>query len=187
MSLYHFTDTARLPFILQSGTLKPGRNKIGGFPDPDFLWATTQAVGDYTASGTQAYRSGQTRLVRFTLQRKHFRPWPEITTDYPQWTPTHIERLEHAARELSNPADWFCRAEPLALSEVLEIETRSWRSGWVPLESRKVVRIEGMPGALAVTAAGRVFISRQVEIQNGTVAYEFWSAPAADLRGNQAA
>jgi hypothetical protein len=38
--LYHYSDTARLPWILDTGDLRVGRNKIGNFPDPDFLWAT---------------------------------------------------------------------------------------------------------------------------------------------------
>lgn len=182
MSLYHFTDTARLPFILQSGVLKPGRNKLGGFPDPDFLWATTQSVGDYTASGaTQAYRNGQTRLVRFTLRREHFRPWRDIVKEFPQWTASHIERLESSARGLSNPADWFCRVEPLPLSEVVAIETRAWRGVWAALESQETLGVEGIAGALAIFAAGRAFVSRQIETHHGALAYECWSAPADDL------
>ncbi len=33
MHVYHYTDTGRLPWILQSGELRPGRNKIAGYPD----------------------------------------------------------------------------------------------------------------------------------------------------------
>jgi len=138
MTLYHFSDTARLPFILKSGTLQPGRNSIGGFPDPDFLWATSQSAGDYTASGAQEYRQGKIRLVRFKLERHQFVPWHEIVKQYPQWTSFHIAQLEKSAAGKSKPTDWYCRSEALSLANVLTIETRTWQSLWTPLEDRDV-------------------------------------------------
>jgi hypothetical protein len=48
--VYHFTSIFRLPWILASAELQPGRNKIGGLPDPDFLWATTSDKGSRSAS-----------------------------------------------------------------------------------------------------------------------------------------
>jgi hypothetical protein len=50
-TLYHFTDTARLPWILLTRQLEPGRNQVGGYP-VDFLWATTNARGDATSTVT---------------------------------------------------------------------------------------------------------------------------------------
>ena len=50
LPVYHFTDTAR---FLRDSELRPGRNKIGAFPDPEFLWATSNAIGDCTARGAQ--------------------------------------------------------------------------------------------------------------------------------------
>jgi hypothetical protein len=68
MTVFHFTDTARLPWILATGELRPGRNAIWDFPSADFLWATTDARGDRTASvDRKALRKGFTREVRFTL------------------------------------------------------------------------------------------------------------------------
>jgi hypothetical protein len=49
--LYHFTNTARLLWIVGAKELRPNCNQIGGFPSPDFLWATTRSQGDRTASG----------------------------------------------------------------------------------------------------------------------------------------
>ena len=43
--IYHFTDSARLPWIWAVGELRPGRNQIGGMPF-DFLWATTNRQGE---------------------------------------------------------------------------------------------------------------------------------------------
>ena len=41
--LYHFTDTVRLPWIVDADGLRLYRNQIGGLPSPDFLWATTSS------------------------------------------------------------------------------------------------------------------------------------------------
>jgi hypothetical protein len=82
--VYHFTDTARLPWILRSGELRPGANRVGGYPDPDFLWATVDSRGARSASGGgQGYREGLVRLVRFTLRAEDFEPWPGILRRYP--------------------------------------------------------------------------------------------------------
>jgi hypothetical protein len=48
----HFTDSAHLPWILSDGELRPGANKIGSYPAPEFVWATTndldRILGEYT-------------------------------------------------------------------------------------------------------------------------------------------
>jgi hypothetical protein len=61
--VYHFTSTAHLPWIIDAGELRAGANKVGRFPDPDFLWATTCEAGDDTATGNRndaGFRSGDT-------------------------------------------------------------------------------------------------------------------------------
>jgi hypothetical protein len=98
---------------------------------------------------------------------------------FPQWTDFHIQRLEKSARGLSNPTDWFCRAEPLPISDVLAIETRSWRGAWMPLASREVALVDDAHGALAMFVAGNVCVSKQFELPSGVTAYEFTSAGAA--------
>jgi hypothetical protein len=104
--VYHYTDTARLPWILNSGLLMPGRNQIGGYPDPDFLWATTSPDGDGSASASrEAFRSGLTQMVRFVLHTDDFEPWPTIVERSPQWTPDIVAQLENAARGKSSPAE----------------------------------------------------------------------------------
>jgi hypothetical protein len=47
--VYHFTDTARLPWIIQTGELRPDPHRLGGFP-ADFVWATLNAGGDRTSA-----------------------------------------------------------------------------------------------------------------------------------------
>jgi hypothetical protein len=64
--VYHFTDTTRLPWIIDSGELQPGKNRIGGYP-LDFLWATSSLNGDRTSSASskqalKLWRSGALNL-----------------------------------------------------------------------------------------------------------------------------
>jgi hypothetical protein len=175
-SVYHFSDTARLPWILLDRVLRPGHNTLGGFPDPDFLWATTLPIPDRTASSAgqaalRALRTGQTRTVRFTLRADDFDPWPQITSRFPDWTPDAIQRLERAAKGQSSPGTWRCRAEPLPQESWLAIETRGWSDRqWTPLDlSAPAVPLPG--GALGVCAAGRLYCSEQIVHPGGNVGY----------------
>jgi len=129
--VYHFTDTARLPWIWASGELQPGRNQIGGYP-VDFLWATTNRQGDRTASGMQAYRVGGTALVRLTLHAEDFEEWPGILRRFPQWTNTHVAKLEAVARNngQTNLTCWRVRAEPLPIARVISVEAKPYTSNW---------------------------------------------------------
>jgi hypothetical protein len=100
--IYHFTDSARLPWILHDGHLNPGRCRLGGFPDPDFLWATTSPRGDRTASGgIGGYREGVTRLVRITLPLDDFTPWRQAANNHPEWTVDHIYSAGGLTRPLT--------------------------------------------------------------------------------------
>jgi hypothetical protein len=167
--VYHFTDTLRLPWILQSGALKPGRNNIAGFPVPDFLWATTDARGDRSATSAiggsdDAYRAGVTRQVRFTLHGEDFQKWPDITRDYPAWTSEQVARLELAAK--SSPAAWRCRAEPLSEARWLGIETRSYFAPtWKPLQNRKVFSLSN--DTLGIMIEDKLYCSRECKDEAG--------------------
>jgi hypothetical protein len=139
--VYHFTDTCRLPWILHSGELRAGLNRIGGFPC-DFLWATTDSTGDRTAScngnARAFYRDGVTR-----------------------WTPEHVARLERVALESDvSPATWRCRPMPLPLGKVLCIETKSYSSGWHVLQDAKV--LEDGEDARGVVIDGRIYSSQRL-------------------------
>jgi hypothetical protein len=79
--VYHYTSIARLPWILESGELRPGRNKIGGFPDPDFLWATTSDKGSRTAS-LEGLRDAA--VIRFTLDAADFEEWAKNPQTLPR-------------------------------------------------------------------------------------------------------
>lgn len=137
--IYHFTDSARLPWILRDRELTPGRCKIGGFPDPDFLWATGSPHGDRSASGGgKGYRDGITRLVRIALRPEDFLPWRAAATEHPDWTDEHVAQLESTAVAMgmrqSDFDQWYCRALPLSADRFLSVETRSYaNNSWKPL------------------------------------------------------
>ena len=127
-NVYHFTDTGRLPWILDTSELRPCRmKKLGGFPD-DFLWATTNENGAQTASvfyEGSGYKEGQVWLIRFTLSATDFEPWPEATKRNPAWTKAHIERLNGNLNG-DNPADWWTSCGSLGRSKWLSIHARSY-------------------------------------------------------------
>lgn len=170
--VYHYTDTARLPFILLDGALKPGRNRIGGFPDPEFLWTTTSDAGDRTASASMpALREGRTRLVRFTLPAEAFEPWHAIVARIPAWTPDYIARLERAAVGKSRPQDWRCRLDTLPADRWISIETRSYTDKvWRPLPTPWAV----MPfdeKSYGVQIGAKVYVSTAVPGPFGSAGY----------------
>ncbi len=128
--LYHFSDTSRLPWILHTGELRPGANKAGGFPDPEFVWATVDPLGDMTASVARGdeYMAGKVRHVRFTLAAAAFFPWHEVTARYPQWTPAHVERLRINTKGRSDPKTWWCCPRPIKVKDCLAVDTKSFRN-----------------------------------------------------------
>lgn len=175
MPVYHYTDTGRLPWILKSGELRPGRNKIGGFPDPDFLWASTAENGDKSASAfVKEYRAGLTRLVRFTLMASDFEVWPNIVKRFPLWTLDQVERLERAAGGKSVPALWRCRVNPLRRDAWAAIHTRSFRDRrWIELATdTRVVDVAQSDGLwLGVDIGAITYLSKEIVGSHGQTGY----------------
>lgn len=171
-TLYHFTDTARLPWILAAGELRPSRNRIGGFPR-EFVWATTNEKGDRTASAARdEWCTGLVRRVRFTVRPEDFFPWSEVTQRFPEWTPDQIARLEVSARRLGETAfaGWRCRAEPLPLDRVLRLETKTWSGPWQELPRDTTVHV-GADGARVVIIGDRIYRSILRDGPSGAAAY----------------
>lgn len=155
--LYHYTDTARLPWIAQADELRPGRNRIGGFPEPDFLWATSDPQGDRTASAHRGdlWRSGALWHVRFLLDPTDFIRWSETRDRLPGWTADHVQRLE--AAKGASPASWWYRAGPLSLSACRGVEARSYANNrWQPVSLGRPVACRG---GLSIAVGERAFAS----------------------------
>jgi hypothetical protein len=169
MTVYHFTDTARLPWILQSGELRPSTNYMEEYPPPNFLWATIDRGGDRSATlNHQHYRSGQMRMVRFTLQAEDFEPWHDITPRYPAWTTEQIERLEWSAR--SSSALWRWRTEPLPRDRWVAIDTRShFDTRWKPFPLDTTV-ISGPEGSLGIKIDDKLYFSKRID-SDGSISY----------------
>ena len=183
MNVYHFSDTGRLPWIVSTDELRPGANAVGGYPSPEFIWATSDARGSRTAAGgAQGYREDKVRLVRFTVDAADFEPWSGIGARYPAWTPEQIARLENSARRKGDdPATWWCRVDPLPLARTVLIETRAYRGpGWQPWITSLVV-LADRDDMLGVVLGGEAFLSRKVTIANGRTGYETTSIPARAL------
>ncbi|MFG1184394.1 hypothetical protein [Xanthobacter aminoxidans] len=173
--IYHFTSTAHLPWIIESGELRAGRNKIGGFPDPDFLWATSNRYGDRTATAmaSPAYRDGKTWAVRLTLDPVGFAHWSIIPGLFAQWTGDQVERLERLAAGKSDPRDWWCAPGPMPLSCVTVMETRSYRdSSWKRIEPEVTTIWQGGTKWLGVQIGDRQFFSAKCIGPHGQDAYE---------------
>jgi hypothetical protein len=163
--VYHFTDVLRLPWILRSGELRCGANRIGGFPDPDFLWATTDSKGH------KRWATGR-HPARFVLSAEDFEPWHKIVRRFPQWTTHHIRRLERMSRG-DDPRQWRCRQEPLPRDRWLGIETFSPNGVWKPLSpdtSVLAADVDGFSG-LTIEVDGSAYFSAQVAGAAGAVAY----------------
>jgi hypothetical protein len=141
-TVYHFTDTIRLPWIIETGELRPSSNRIGGFPQ-DPLWATTSDNGDKTSTvfskqAQKLWRKGALQLIRFTLNGDDFSDWRDVVRRNPDWTNDHIAKLERSARRLGerDTSRWRARREPLSLTRVLAVHAKSCSgNGWMPIEA----------------------------------------------------
>jgi hypothetical protein len=165
--IFHHTDSARLPWIINAGTLMPATDTAFGiYPDPDFLWATTDPRGDPTATASQGrarqgYRDGDLAMVRFALDEADFLPWTAIRELYPQWTPEVCALLERTATPRV-VAGWRCRVAALPADRWGRIEFRTWsRPAWRKLEDR-AVSADPLTGALWIKLDGARYFSRRI-------------------------
>jgi hypothetical protein len=169
--VYHFTDTARLPWIVATGELRPNRNQIGGNP-VDFLWATTNRQGDRTASAMMqgGYRKGVTALVRLTLHAEDFELWPAILKRFPEWTSERVRMLEAVGRRQGETSfgHWRARAETLPLSRVISVEAKAYRGNWSTIDSHAAYMRSSDPTVRGVLLNGTVFASIQ-DVRPGQV------------------
>ncbi len=191
--VYHFTTTCALPRILRSGELRPATYDLRlseVFHDNlrDFLHVTTREEGEPTASGwlgsvgKQQYREGTIRRVRFTLDAADFEPWRQVYARYSGWTPERMEGLEQVARangHRSTEGVWLCRADPLPLSKVIAVHTRSYLGhGWEPFDFASAEVFEAttdnpQPGVdcLAVEIGGKIYASECTKQADGAHAF----------------
>ena len=134
--LYHFTCTARLPWIIEANELRPYRNQIGGLSSPNLLWATTSSQVEPAASGLEGYREDVVALVRLTLFADDFETWPTMVARLSQSTIEHVRRLEADAGASGQVGVelWRARAEPLPFSRIICVEAKTYTGDWRTIE-----------------------------------------------------
>lgn len=173
--VYHFTDTVRLPWIISSGILRPTDNPHNGYPNPDFLWATTNHRGSPTATlvnNKELYKMGIIQCVRFTLDALDFQGWPQAALDHPDWTALHIATLNKTGVEMGDdPRTWRCRNGTLRRELWLAIHVRSYRDNrWVEIPCEIPTTGTGDVREISIPVFGK-FTSRQFKQPDGKTAY----------------
>lgn len=164
--VYHFTDTARLPWIIESGELQVDRGVIGKYPTK-FVWGTKLQNGDRTCSSLngdqKALRQEWVRLVRFTFASTEFEPWIRIK-DHPDWTRELFNRMEATGKKKGGITKyWMVRPKPLSITQAIDIETKSYRGCWEPLTKPWwIIKVEGHPKMRGIVIEGMTYLSVQV-------------------------
>ena len=137
--VFHITSTLKLPWIIESGRLRPFTNHLPGVGAITYLWATSNRAGDKTAAGARvaearedAWRDDLFRLVRLTLPADGFFTWDEVIKRE-NYTDTAVATLhEYDRRKFGEFGQhlWRCRKEPLSLSQVIKAEAKTFRGSW---------------------------------------------------------
>jgi len=183
-AIYHFTNTARLPRIVLANELRPGRNQIGNYPC-DFVWATTNSLGDRSSAALQGYHEGQTALVRLSLHAEDFELWPDILRRFPQWTAQHVERLEANARKLGETGIhcWRVRAEPLPLSRAIRVEAKHYSGDWRAIDVAAACVVKPALHLRGVVLGDNVFAAMQRIEPGQRTMYATWKLSAQEWNG----
>jgi hypothetical protein len=176
--IYHFTDTIRLPWILETDQLRPNQNRIGGYP-PDFLWATTDENGDRTSAVAgkairKLWREGHLMLIRLVLDAADFEEWESVARAS-HWTGDQIEGLKRSARSLGerDTTKWRCRPCALPIAKVLRIEAKSFSSRvWTAINHPTVIASKDVPDFRALVIGDYAYGAIRKETRNGGANYE---------------
>jgi hypothetical protein len=164
--VYHFTDNGRLPWILHSRELRPSRNRIGGFPDRDFLWPSASFPFDM-------FREGKLLLIRFSLDAADFGPWREAVARMGYWTPQHAENIERAGRDTGDdPSTWYCRGTPLSPQRWLAVEARSHDGPWTHA-GPDAKPLKHWRHGLCVQLLGHALYSKRLRSPDGSTRYVY--------------
>jgi len=139
-TVFHFSDTLRLPWIVADGELRPSFNSYWG--DKRYLWATLNPDGDQTARPlrnkcNEDYEHGKVLIIRFTCPATGFISWRRLARNL-SWTAEQIAELETSDRRDFGEhgfARWRCRRTALPLSSILKVE--AWQGGWRPIQATR--------------------------------------------------
>jgi hypothetical protein len=176
--VYHFTDSVRLPWILDAGEIRPGTCRhLEGWPDMNYVWAITNPIGSLSAAaviGTMGtlYRNCLVWKVRFTLSADDFEPFLETIKHVPGWCDDHTTDVYETACG-DDPADWRTHYGPIPKAKWLAIHARSYLSDWREIPRDLDVHpamIEGKPVRM-IMFGGRGFSS--IRLNENPMSYGF--------------
>jgi hypothetical protein len=141
--VYHVTTTLQLPWIIESGELRPYPNKLIGIGHITALWGTTKQAGDKTALAAlmakrrqAGWRENLFQLVRFTLPGERFFTWNEVVS-MSDWTAEQVAALVESDRKRfgeDGQAQWRLRRDPLRLADVVKVEAKAHGRAWKPID-----------------------------------------------------
>jgi hypothetical protein len=89
-------------------------------------------------------RSGELRPVVFVGQPRDLEPWLTVLARYPERTPDWIAGLQKVALDhRQSTSGWFCCPNPLPLTNMIAIDTRSYTGHrWEPFDLSSAVALE---------------------------------------------
>jgi hypothetical protein len=179
-SVYHFSGSPVLPYVLRDGELRPfvsGASKV--------VWATTNPHSSAASSAFVDMPKEATRLVRFTLPADEFGPWREVLEGEAGWSKQNIEAMERLGLALhDDPDSWCVRVAALDLFDEIEpvIETRDWGSAeWNRIvDGVKIYNLPMDGGVQGIELAGRVYLSRKNIELGGKIKFDIWPSRPAE-------
>jgi hypothetical protein len=167
---FHFSTTARLPWIIESGELQPS----------PVLWATTNPDGDLacaaqSAASFETYQRGLSQMVRFTLPKNCFSKWSDILR-FPDWTAEDVARIEQAVLESGESGfeNWRFRLNPLPISTALVVEAMSVTvKRWVPVDvsAQSCIHLDLGGASRGVVVGKQVYLTGRVVLPEGVTAF----------------
>jgi hypothetical protein len=148
--VYHHSSTLALPWIVESGELRPSLMSDLGIGITNLLWATaasterTSAAAAVKRNWPARWRRREIELVRFTLPAREFLTLDEIARRE-GWDPAAVAKMvvdDQLFRREWNHDQWHCRLDPLPLSAALKVEARSCGGQWrrIVLDPGRIVR-----------------------------------------------
>jgi hypothetical protein len=182
MTAFHYTDAARLPFIMTSGYLRPSRHiraKVCPDVPAGITWFTTHHRADPTAAAS--HNGGAAPRIRLCVPLSVTLPWA-ATCEQAGWARSDIELAEHHGRRSGARVDcWRAVLGPVSLAEVEDVHILRPGGVWRPMPEPSF-RVAGDIAVIALE--GMIYgIQRRMVPGMGTTAYAVRQEPE---RGREA-
>lgn len=171
MTVYHYTDTARLPHIITDGKLRLEGVSHGDYPW-QLLWGTTNAHGDRSASSSVRspyFDQKGGALIRIASPRYLWTPWSKAKES---WPVEDVQCLERTAADMGQePWSWMCREEELSADHFGQISYRHKNEKWTDIDLNDIRTDTRLDGSAYVVIGSLTYLSRQLTMSNGARGY----------------